>query len=205
MIAAVNLDTCEIVQGVSARSALARFVLLARTQRRVSFRFFRTDSLGGCELPGDATGQLILKHIGQPMGPALARAVAWEQEGVGADAVYHFHLDLRTVEMSSLFPGQTESREDLALELSYRAWGHDLAAPRVPCTVWNRYLQDDEGIPSPADPPYPQPSEILTRTDADGRYTRPGVAAPMMTLTAPDGGVWEVTVTNDGQLERRKL
>ncbi len=94
-------------------------------------------------------------------GDALARALSWTKEGAGANAIYWFTLDLFGTALSNAF-GTNEVLEDLVLELTYDDGTGAQTPPRIPCTIYNRYLQGAEGIPEESIPDYPLPDNILT-------------------------------------------
>lgn len=64
------------------------------------------------------------------------------------------------------------------------------------------FVQD--GGPSTTAPD-PVVEDAWTKAEADARYVRPGTAEETLMLKAPDGSEWEISITNDGQIERTKL
>jgi hypothetical protein len=160
---AVDLDSLTIVQSVTARSPLARIIFTHRNQRKIGLQFYRGTTV--VELPEDATGEILIKASGQPDSSALARATTWTKEGSGATAVYYFLLDLNTDEMGTAFSENPDSITALIFELTFIESGNIQTPPRISCTVYNRYLQQDENLPSPADPDYPAAGVILVTTE----------------------------------------
>lgn len=160
---AVDLDSVSITQSVVARSPLARVTFVTRNNRRVPVRFFRQSSTGAVELAAGSTGQILIKKKGYHESDALARALTWTKEGSGSDTIYWFDLDLFTTPMDAAFPVGTEKLDDLILELTFAESGEIQTPPAIGCTIWNRYLQSDEDVPSPADPDMPAAADILIK------------------------------------------
>lgn len=171
---AIDLDNVLLTPSVTARSPLDRMVFTSRNQRRVPLQFYRANLTGACEIPLGSSAQILIKRQGDfSSEAALARALTWEKEGQGAAAVYWFLLDLNTNEMNSIFLGEAEMRTDLIFEVTLQIEGRTYTPPRVPCTVWRRYLAGNEGQPTPANPDWPLPSEVVTDAPQDGKaYVR---------------------------------
>ena len=105
--------------------------------------------------------------------------------------------------MNSIFFGEQEQRTDLIFEVTLQIEGRAYTPPRVPCTVWRRYLAENEGQPTPANPDWPLPSEIVTDAPQDGKaYVRQGgvwvEASDPHVFTAPNGTRWRMSFTNEG-------
>lgn len=171
---AIDLDNVLLTPSVTARSPLDRMVFTSRNQRRVPLQFYRANLTGACEIPLGSSAQILIKRQGDfSSEAALARALTWEKEGQGAAAVYWFLLDLNTNEMNSIFLGEAEMRTDLIFEVTLQIEGRTYTPPRVLCTVWRRYLAGNEGQPTPANPDWPLPSEVVTDAPQDGKaYVR---------------------------------
>lgn len=165
---AVDADTLAVVQSAVVRTALGKIFLTRRNVRQIPFQFFRGGAV--IELASGSSGQLVLKSQGDFPGGALARALTWTQEGNGVNTVYWFELDLRTAELEALFAVEVTvpvtpeppSLPDLILELNYIEAGRPQTPIKMPTEVFNRYLQADENLLTPADPDYPASGNILT-------------------------------------------
>lgn len=110
--------------------------------------------------------------------------------------VYTGTLNTNDVRLLAHLAGKQAQTLDCELALDF-AGSDRQVMPNFPVTVQQPIVTGPEA--SEGGPVW------LDEATADTRYVRPGAAAPTLTLAAPDGGLWEVTITNDGQLQRRKL
>ena len=147
--------------------------------RRVDAK--RGDSLPIEILPDtDLTGATgILAAKATYSGAPVALAPAWTPpatEGAG----YLFTLDLNTTELSDLFTGETADVTLLA-ELTWTLSGAVRTSQTFSLVVARDVWVGTEEIPSPVLP-----------------YSS-------FRLLSPDESIWQISITNDGQLVRTKL
>ena len=110
--------------------------------------------------------------------------------------VYTGTLNTNDVRLMAHLAGKQAQTLDCELALDF-AGSDRQVLPNFPVTVQQPIVTGPEA--TEGGPVW------LDQTAGDARYVRPGEAAEKITLESPDGGVWEITITNDGQLERTKL
>lgn len=127
-------------------------------------------------------------------------------EGAG----YLFEVSLNTVELDALFTDETDEAALLA-EVTWTLDGVVRSTQTLSLVVARDVWRGDEPNPSEAGNLLATQGEAEAGTVND-RWMSPlrvaqamAAARESVRLEAPDGGVWEVRITNDGQLERTKL
>lgn len=177
MLSAVDRENVLIMQSVTSRTALNRYTLVNRNERRIGYQFYDPGVAGGCELAVGSTGRLILKKKGDHAGAILAQAIDWTKEGNGATAIYWFTLSLFGDDLADLFEAGVDQLADFVLELTYVENGRTNTPPAVPCTVNRRYFQGDEDLGT-SSPDYPPAEEVLKISDfANQSEAEAGTAA----------------------------
>lgn len=165
MLLAVDKEFLTVFNSATVRTPATKQSLTRRNIRRIGFQFVRATVV---QLAEGSTGQLLLKPKNDPTAQSYARALAWTREGDGINSVYWFELSLITDEVEALFEVE-EGLEpsvisDLILELNFIEDGRPQTPIKIPVELHNRWLQEDEDVPQPADPDMPDAANILVKT-----------------------------------------
>ena len=128
------------------------------------------------ELAAGTTGKFILKPPGEFGGSALALADSWTKAGTGTGATYTFALDLNTAAVVAEL-GNAADKVAVIAEMTWTAGGKIYTSRYPTALLYNDAARGSEGTP------------IV-------------VAGTSFTLQSPNGTVWTITITNQGNLVR---
>lgn len=126
-------------------------------------------------LPDGSTIQLAVKEEGDFSGSFLASLTSWTR----SSDTYSGTLSCNTTEITTAVG--TDTSISCALEIAWDVSGVQLSARPVKTTLLNDYIKGTEGVPTPVLP-----------------YSS-------FRLLSPDESIWQISITNDGQLVRTKL
>jgi hypothetical protein len=195
---AINLDTLRIHATVGSPVPLTAVEMILGSTEPVEITAFR----GSTPEIIDTPLQLGIKAASDYAGDFLAYLSTWTQTGDTFEGV----LNLNTVEAGTLLG--TDASADILLEI---AWGDpERTAFAIAGKLKNDLIKGTEGVPTEGTPAYPQPADIMLKSDydpdEDGVVN--GMAAPVVSsgaisaLTSPQQLViveGSIVTTTDGK------
>ena len=161
-----DLATQKFYSGVGVSPALKGLLWKRRDQFPVDVIFTRSGVR--TSLPSGTTGSIGLKRAGDFTSSYSASSFSWTVSGSGDTSVYSFLLSLSTTEIDSLFEPVNSSLEPehvaMMLELTWGIGSSVESTPILPVTLQNDVNRGDEGVLAQANPTYPVPADILTKS-----------------------------------------
>lgn len=158
----IDLDTRGFIESANFPRPVTVLTLKRGDNVPLEISFVRDGAVQ--ELADGATGKVGLKPKGQ-FGSAFYLALdnGWEKSGADVTASYAFSLNLATTEIESAFLAEPEFVLTM-LEIEWVESGLRTSSETLDVELQNDVHQGDEGVPQQATPPYPESSDVLTKS-----------------------------------------
>ena len=159
----IDIDSGEFLQSPDRSRSLGKISLKRRDSDSLLVQFVSSGAI--TDLGTGASGILGIKQQGAYGSGYIASSTAWTKQGTGTNTSYNFPLNLNTAEIDAIFSSGNEPNGILAMvEVQWTVGSIIKSSVTLPANIYNDVIRGDEGVLAQANPVYPVPADILTKS-----------------------------------------